>query len=485
VTLTTRLSVFFLAALAMVLAGFSATLFLLARSYLYRQVDERLESALDTLSASVEEGPDGIEWESTQRHFSLGQDDAPDQVRWVVLDAQGNVVDRSRNLSKDDALVEMAWSMALNSAAFDESSKNGSPRRVLQRRVPEFTPTNVVGVHATQSTPTIKPEIRYSALALTAAISRQPAQTALSRLAVALFGLSAAIWATACIVGRRYCRRALRPVTRMASAARAMQAADQGRRLPVAATGDELENLGQSFNGLLGRLQESFERQKRFTSDASHQLRTPLAAMLGQVEVALRRSREPAEYQQTLTMVREHAIHLQAIVEALLFLARTEAEAKSPNAEPLELGAWMKRHLSSWSSHPRASDLCLECAADLGIMAPAPLLSQLIDNLLDNACKYSEPGSPITIHVGTSGDHARVLVEDRGSGIPARDLPHIFEPFYRSPEARRLGKSGVGLGLAVARRIAVALGGSLEAQSEVGHGSRFTLRLPLEAVKIP
>jgi signal transduction histidine kinase len=107
------------------------------------------------------------------------------------------------------------------------------------------------------------------------------------------------------------------------------------------------------------------------------------------------------------------------------------------------------------------------------------LLGQLLDNLLDNACKYSEPGSPVTVRLGGSDGAVTLAVEDVGPGIDPVDLPHVFEPFYRSARARP-GRAGVGLGLAVARRIAAALGGSLAAESEPGRGARFLLRLPAD-----
>src|SRR5437763_732045 len=141
----------------------------------------------------------------------------------------------------------------------------------------------------------------------------------------------------AALAGRRLCRRALRPLTGMAAAARAISADDLGRRLPPAGTGDEVDDLGRAFNELLARLQESFERQRRFTGDASHQLRTPLAAMLGQVEVALRRERPPEEYQRVLTLVHKQSAKLREIVEMLLFLSRADAEAKRPQLEALDL----------------------------------------------------------------------------------------------------------------------------------------------------
>jgi signal transduction histidine kinase len=259
-----------------------------------------------------------------------------------------------------------------------------------------------------------------------------------------------------------------------------MSAAALDQRLPSPGTSDELEELGLSFNDLLARLQESFERQRRFTGDASHQLRTPLAAMLGQVEVALRRGRSPEEYRRVLSLVQGQAIHLHGIVEMLLFLARADAEARSPDLETIALAGWLGVHLQSWSGHARARDLRVELASEgpVLVQAHAPLLGQLVDNLLENACKYSEPGTPVTLRVRGDQDGVILTVEDEGCGIPADDLPRVFEPFYRSAQARRLGLGGVGLGLAVARRVAVAFGGSLSAHHREKQGTRLELRLP-------
>src|SRR5262249_7637251 len=153
---------------------------------------------------------------------------------------------------------------------------------------------------------------------------------ALRRLGWTLAGLSLAVWLVAAGLGRRLCRRALAPVAQMAGAARSIPATEPGQRLPVAATADELGDLGRAFNRLLDRLQEAFERQRRFTGEASHQLRTPLAVLLGQAEVALRRDRPPEEYRRVLTVIAEQAGRLHRLVEMLLFLARADAEAAVP-----------------------------------------------------------------------------------------------------------------------------------------------------------
>ena len=323
-----------------------------------------------------------------------------------------------------------------------------------------------------------KPKKKNAALVLSGGLPLEPLQATLRQLGWALGGLSAGIWLLAAVLGRWLCSRALAPVTRMAQTARSITAESLEQRLPVAATRDELADLGTSFNDLLARLQESFERQKRFTGDASHQLRTPLTAALGQIDVALRRERTPEEYRQVLSLVRGQAEQLRQIVESLLFLSRADAEAGLPDLEELDVAAWLRQHAELWSG-ARADDLHLENQAEpLWVKAHPALLGQLVDNLWDNAAKYSDPGTPIMVRLATADGQVLLTVEDAGCGIAADEIVHVFEPFYRSPQARRQGTSGVGLGLAVAQRIARVFGGSVTVDSKEGQGSRFSVRLP-------
>jgi signal transduction histidine kinase len=462
VTLTGRLSALSLAALAAVLVGFSAALYLLARAHLYRQADERLEAALNTLAAVAEIKPDGVEWETHDRTVALATEGGA--VYWRVRE-DGRTVEggASRHGPAEEDFSR---------AAGDPAEAEGRGWRLAQRHL-EALPGGV------RLPPGWDEGKKYHALVLTAGVPLTPLRAALRNLALTLAGLSAGVWLLAALAARRLCRRALRPLTDMAGAARAMRGADVSQRLPTPGTGDELADLGRAFNDLLARREEAFERQRCFTGDASHQLRTPLAALLGQVEVALLRPRPPEEYRRVLELVRGQADGLRRIVESLLFLARADAEAQLPELEALDLAAWLPEYLRSWPDHGRRADVHLEVrAGPLRVRAQAPLLGQLLDNLLDNACKYSEPGSPITLAARAEKGGVALTVEDAGRGIAAEDLPHVFEPFYRSVEARRRGVGGVGLGLAVARRVAAAFGGTLDAQSGSGKGTRLTLRLP-------
>jgi heavy metal sensor kinase len=456
VSLTTRLSLFFLTALALVLLGFSSTLYLLARSYLHYQAKERLQLSMQTLATAMEDHDNGVEWEGEEHPLSLGQDDEPGQVRWIVRDQTGRVIDRSANLG----------AVALDSEEPGRFWRDDEPWLLTRRR---------------QSTSATGPlgRKRYTSLELTAGLSLAPVGTMLQTLALTLVSLSALVWLAAASAGRWVCRRALAPVLRMKNAARSISAADLGQRLPSPGTRDELDDLCASFNDLLDRLEEAFARQRRFTGDASHQLRTPLTVMRGQLEVALRRARPAEEYRQALERVQGQTTNLQQIVEALLFLARADAEASLEKCDGIAVAMLLSDLTQRWSDHPRASDLHIaEVARDATVRGQAVLLGQLLDNLVDNAFRYSEQGSPVTLRVEQESSEVRMTIEDRGCGISSEDLPHIFEPFYRSPESRRRGRSGTGLGLAVVRRIVAIFGGTVTVESEVGRGSCFILRLP-------
>ncbi len=449
----------------MVLAGFSASLYLLARTHLHRQAEERLRAGLDTLTAAADRESSGIEWEPHERHLTLGDDAAEDQVRWTAT-GDDRPVGHSANLG-DGTLPAPAADQGRVIAA---AGPGGAPWIFISRRL-EVDERVVLD------------RGRYRVLVLAAGLSLVPVERTLRTLMIALTGLSVGVWLAAALAGRFLARRALSPLTRMAIAARAMHAVDLHGRLPEPGTGDELDDLRRAFNDLLDRLQEAFERQRRFTGDASHQLRTPLTAMLGQIEVALRRDRSTDDYRHTLELSRGQATHLRKIVEALLFLTRADLDAAPGVMEDTDLATWLPAQIERWSGHVRVPDLRTECVAGDGVLVRAQpvLLGQLLDNLVENAFKYSEPGVPVTVSATREKETILLSVRDAGPGIAPEDLPHVFEPFYRSADARRLGRPGVGLGLAVVRRIALALGGDVKVESAATFGSCFTLRLPAAA----
>ena len=256
-----------------------------------------------------------------------------------------------------------------------------------------------------------------------------------------------------------------------------MPAGDSARRLPNPGGHDELEQLTIAFNGLLDRLHAASDQQRRFASDASHQLRTPISGLLSLVEVIRRRQRPAVEYEETLDRIHHEATRMRRMVESLLFLARNEVDAVAVQTEPVDLRLWIPQQLERWTHHARAADFRTLIASELPawVNVQPILLSQVFDNLLDNACKYGTTGTHITISVWAEGGKAGFAVADQGPGIAAGGESAHLEPFYRASSALGGGK-GSGLGLAIARKIATSLGGQIEVHTAKGEGTHFVVR---------
>lgn len=473
-SLAGRLLLYFLGALAVVLLGFSVTMYALGWSYLHTRLDSRLTKTLAALEAAVHVEPDALEWKPSERRISIGLDPGPDEMRWAIQDNRGRLVDHSANwgvgpkppLTDPKAEISTSHSRAtmVDADGWRVAYIRLTLTEMIRPRLPENDPLDAD---------------EYDELILTAGMSTEPVDASIARLGMSLAAASATTWLLCAALGMRLCRRALAPIAELAASARSKAAADDQDGLPVPQTGDELEDLGRAFNALLDRRREALERQGRFTGDASHQLRTPVAGMLSLIDVVRRRPRPPEEYEQTLDQLRCEARRLNRIVESLLFLARTDSEAEPLAEEPIDLAVWVPELLKSWDGRPRAGDLRFACdSAPDRVRAHPPLLAQAVENLVDNALKYSEPGSPVTVRVHREPGSATLSVEDRGVGLTDEERASVFEPFYQSPRARLLGRGGVGLGLSVVRRVVRASRGTIQVESIPGAGSRFTIRLP-------
>jgi heavy metal sensor kinase len=282
-------------------------------------------------------------------------------------------------------------------------------------------------------------------------------------------------------------RRSLSPVVAMSGQAGRIGAENLHQRLEVRNARDELGHLAQSFNSLLDRLDQSFERQRRFMADASHELRTPVAILCGEADVTLSQSnRSTAEYKASLCILGAEAKRLKHIVEDLFTLARADAGQHPLMLEYFyldELAAECARNVRTLAS-PKQITLRCEAPKEMLICADEALLRRMLMNLLDNAIKYTPEGGTVSITSEEQSGFYVVSIRDTGQGIPSELQPRIFERFFRADKVRSRSEDkggGAGLGLSISLWIAEAHGGRLELTHSGQDGSTFKVFLPVKA----
>lgn len=279
-------------------------------------------------------------------------------------------------------------------------------------------------------------------------------------------------------------RRAFGAIADVVQQARHIGDANLGERLPHPGTRDEIGRLVDTLNDMLSRIENGMEAQRRFTSDASHELRSPLSRLRTELELALRRPREPAAYVETLYSSLEEVESLTLLVEELLVLARIDAGQERDAAEKVSLNMLAEdavRRLEPIARERRLS-LVLEPAPPVAARVARGAASLALANLLDNALKFSPPGTVVSVSVRADleANEAIISVSDHGPGIRGDELPHLFERFYRGATARSDENTpGLGLGLALSQAVVHAHGGRIEAANEAGGGARFDMRLRL------
>jgi heavy metal sensor kinase len=301
----------------------------------------------------------------------------------------------------------------------------------------------------------------------------------LERLSAALLASVPFFIGTAGLGGYLLARRALAPVDQITRTARRIGAEDLHARLNLPASDDEIGRLATTFDEMIARLDDAFERQRRFTTDAAHELRTPLTAMQLILSVTRTERRTSEEYEQALDDLTKEADRLRSLVESLLTLARND-DQHGTSHDTIDLSTLVWDVTDALGPLAEAKGLVLTCSMTPGvtICGDRDDIIRLLMNVVDNAIKYTENGS-ITICGETINGKVHVAVTDTGIGIGSDHLSKLFDRFYRVETART--RAGAGLGLAIAREIARAHDGTIEVKSVENSGSTFTTVLPLQS----
>jgi signal transduction histidine kinase len=297
-------------------------------------------------------------------------------------------------------------------------------------------------------------------------------KTALLRAIAGAAGLAALV---ALLTGLAVARRITRPVTRLIAATRAMASGDRAARVGEIRTAGELRELAAAFDQMAGTLDRQEQIRRNLVADVAHELRTPIAILQAGHEALLDGVAEPTPAE--LGSLRDEVLRLARMVGDLQTLAAADAAALNLTRKPADLAELAAAAADSLARRFEAAGIALDRQlAAAPVLADPRWLHQVITNLLTNALKFTPPGGQVTITTGTADEDAVLRVTDTGQGIPAEDLPRIFDRFFRGQQAAQI--SGSGIGLAVAAELAKAHGGRLTAASEVGHGTQLTLSLP-------
>ncbi|HEU4698673.1 MAG TPA: ATP-binding protein [Gemmatimonadales bacterium] len=299
----------------------------------------------------------------------------------------------------------------------------------------------------------------------------------LSEFALLLVALSLVATAGAFVVGWRLAGVALRPTAEITAQAEAIEAGTLSERITAHADVQEFSRLVTVLNGMLDRLESAFEAQRRFTADASHELRAPLTVLRGDIDVALKRDRSPDEYRETLERCREEVVQMSRLAADLLVLARTDAGLPLERREEVDLRDLGCRVADRFAAVAAARGVRVEVTGEPAIVrGDEPALERAVSNLVDNAIKHSS--APGLVRLQVQHDHRAVLtVSDTGPGVPPELVPRLFTRFFRGDPARPRSDSH-GLGLAIAQAIAEAHRGSLDFVGNAP-GAVFRLTLPL------
>ena len=439
-----RLTLWYVGALTLIVCIFSAGILLFVRARLYAGLDEQLGREIATIGRVYREEPDELKDLASHWGITLFQVDEGGTVRHQTEAWEREGL--ARALQAGGSGSPISW-----------TAPNGHRYRVQ---------------HVSKSSDGVAAAIEENSL-------RDTLWTLAAVLAMGIpFAVGLAIAGGYFLAGR-----VLAPIGAMADKAREITAESLAQRLPVDNAEDEFGRLATVFNETLSRLQDAFERLRRFTADASHELRTPLTAMRSVGEVALRNTHDAKVYRDVIGSMLEEVDRLTRLVESLLTLTRGDSGRIQLASQTLDLAGLAGNVIDQLRvlADEKQQKLALRAPTPIHAMGDAALVRQALTNVIHNAIKYTPNGGTISVELKASVGQGVIEIRDTGPGIPAAHRGHIFDRFYRVDASRSREEGGVGLGLAIARWAIEANGGRIELASDAGRGSLFRILLPAVA----
>lgn len=476
-SLRLRLTLFFSVFIAIILSAVAVSVYILTERSLTTALENRAQQALADLTSGtvpVREGLQKLPSDAYYQIILLGSaNQVPNNPAGIRDGFPYRPSDYPRPNPTDDSLVALMSNAALSDllnaghASSVVSLPSGEQLTVLAELGTLYFPAQSRTFEAVTFV-----GIPSSTVARTL---DQLARNLVLTVLLAFLAFGAGVWLLS--------SRALQPLKRVTAAAARVSSRDLSQRVPTPRSRDEIREMAVTLNHMLDRLQESFETQRRFTADASHELRTPVTAIVGHANYLLRRTQPTPTQKDSLTVIRREAERMAKMVNDLLELARADA-GFSIQREPMNLIEVLEAvHMEV---APVAGDTVIEVNAPMPVLevsGDAARLKQVVLNLMHNAIHAG--AKHVFINVSRERQDVRLEILDDGPGIPEGAIPHLFERFYRVDGARSGRGNGSGLGLAIVWWIVQQHGGTVSVESRVGEGTVFTVKLPAMEAKLP
>lgn len=443
-TLRTRMALWFTASVLAVTTLFFGALYFTTRAKLVGMLQEDLTLALEQLSSQVERESGGLIFEN--------ETPVKPGIMYYIMEGNGS------ELASHGEDITLFDPEPVREGAFTQATLNGEDWLLL-----DSEPLTIEGE-----------VIRIRVVASCAQIR----QTLDVFKAIFAFGVPL-MTALAVLLGFGIAKRSLRPIHRIIACANEITDGELSRRVPEEATAGELSELTRTLNRMLASLEDSFRRERRFTSDASHELRTPVAVILAYAESLCASPALPAEEREKAETILNECRRMQRMIDQMLTLTRGQEGRYPVTMEKISLGDVFDgvQAVLEPIAEKRTIALHFACASPIELTADQSLITQLMLNLTENAIKYGKDGGDVWVHAQQQGDRAILTITDNGIGVSRENLGHIFERFFRADTAR--DRTGTGLGLSIAQWIVQLHDGTICAESEPLVGTKFTVSLPI------
>jgi heavy metal sensor kinase len=463
-SIRTRLTLWYVTLLTVSLITFSMSFFYAFSKFLVDRIDGQIDSVSGMMAHTIVQPPGVLR---LPRNFDVILESffgiRTRGIYIQVLDPDGGVVGRSSSLE--------GFSFPLSARTYTQSLKGEITHEVVD--IVGRYPVRVV------TRPIVLKDIGLVAIVQVGSSLEEREKIFNYMVSFTVVGTAVSVL-IASVVGWFLAVKALKPVDEITRMARRIGAESLDERLLIGGPPDEIGRLAETFNEMIARLERSFKQVRQFTADASHELKTPLTVLKGEIEVALRSGASAEELKEVLLSNLEETDRMSYIVKNLLDLARADVEAVRTEVSLDSVLAERFEHFRKMAV-TEGIELDIRKNIPLTVSGDPVRLGQLIYNLIDNAFKYTPRGGMVELFLEKSDREAILKVKDTGVGIAKEALPYVFDRFYRVDKARTSREGvvgGVGLGLSICKEIAESHGGTIEVTSEFGKGSTFTVRLP-------